>query len=243
MYIKSLLSSLLLSTTIVGAISIPRQLDESHLVLFGVDGRTEVVDKAEFMAKYHANHTTPLAPASLMNQTSHAELASDLEKRGCKVATVITEYPDSYFLNWDVPMSPVVKAGELTTIISVTEGYSIADTITVTETTTLTLVKNFLEQALSFSYAWTWTTSITDAFTFYINPHKFGYIRVNAWTHRKSGHVEIGCIGTATHRVNYQSDIYTSKSYDHLAWVAGVISLCTGDSYPVHNCLGNGYVH
>lgn len=232
-----------MSTTIVGAISVPRHLDESHLVLFGVDGRTEVVDKAEFMAKYHANYTTPPALTSSTNHTSHAELASDLEKRGCKVASVITEYPDSNFLNWDVPMSSVVKAGKIRALVAVTAGYSIADAITVTETTTLTLVKDFLQQALAISYAKTWTSTYTAAYTYNVPPWQYGVVVSNPWTLRKSGHVDIGCIGTATHRVNYQSDIYTSKSYDSLSWVTGTISLCTSNSYPVKNCIGNGVTH
>ncbi|RAL65858.1 hypothetical protein DID88_005521 [Monilinia fructigena] len=239
MYITSILSTLLLSSSIVGAVSIPRNLDESHLVLFGDDGRTEVVDKADFLKKYHQEHPEDIA-GPIANGTQ--ELV-DLEKRGCKSYSIITQNKDQQFLNWDVPMSSVVKAGEKTSTVSVTQGYQISNSIAVSATASLTLIEDFLSASFGITTTKTWTSTYAAAYTYTVPEGKYGVVVSNPWTLRKSGHIDIGCIGQGGQRVTYQSDSYTSKAYDGLAWVTGSISLCTSNSYPVKNCIGNGYMH
>lgn len=62
----------------------------------------------------------------------------------------------------------------------------------------------------------------------------------NAWTNRQSGIVFQGVIGEDAQPSYYQADSFESKSFDSLAWVDGVISLCTGDEFPLKRCLGDG---
>ncbi|TEY81958.1 hypothetical protein BOTCAL_0030g00190 [Botryotinia calthae] len=250
MYITSLLSSLLLSSTVVAAATIPRNLDSSKIILFGEDGRTEVMDKAEFWKHHHASNST-VAPGPLTgyngtsrhNHTSGGHYASSaLSKRGCKSYSVITENPDQTFLNWDVPMSSVVKAGETTATVAVTEGYSIANAIAVSASATFTLIEDFLQTTYGITYTETWTSTYTAAYTYTVPAGKYGVVVSNPYTTRKSGHVDTGCIGVGGETDTYQADSYTSKAYGGLSWVSGTISLCTGDTYPVPQCNGDGTI-
>ncbi|KAF7890010.1 uncharacterized protein EAF02_002425 [Botrytis sinoallii] len=245
MYITSLLSSLLLSSTIVGAATIPRNLDESKIILFGENGRTEVMDKAEFWKHHHGSNITQ-SPGPLVgyNGTSGGHFASSaLDKRGCKSATVIRENPDQKFLNWDVPMSSVVKAGTTTATVAVTEGYSIANAISVSAGATFTLVENFLQTSYGITYTETWTSTYTASYTYTVPAGKYGAVVSNPYTLRKSGYIDIGCIGAAAETDTYQADSYTSQAYGGLSWVSGTISLCTGDTYPLPACIGSGVIH
>lgn len=245
MYITSLLSSLLLSSTIVGAVSIPRTLDESKIILFGEDGRTEVWDKADFWAHHHGgNNTISPGPLPVYNTTSTNVTASpELEKRGCKTYSIITENADQTFLNWDVPMSSVVKAGTNTVTVAVTAGYQIANAIAVSATVSETLVKDFLTVAYGITYTQTWTSTYAAAYTYTVPVGKYGAVVSNPYTLRKSGHVDIGCVGTQNERTTYQADSYSSKAYGGLSWVSGTISLCVGDSYPLNACIGSGKLY
>ncbi|KAF7933895.1 uncharacterized protein EAE98_003604 [Botrytis deweyae] len=250
MYITSLLSSLLLSSTIVGAATIPRNLDESKIILFGENGRTEVMDKAEFWKHHHGSNITqspgPLVGhngTSASNTTSGGHFASSALDKRCKTATVIRENPDQTFLNWDVPMSSVVKAGTTTATVAVTEGYSIANSISVTAGATFTLVKDFLQTNYGITYTETWTSTYTAAYTYTVPAGKYGAVVSNPYTLRKSGYVDSGCVGAAAETSTYQADSYTSQAYGGLSWVSGTISLCTGDTYPLPECTGSGVIH
>ncbi|ESZ98489.1 hypothetical protein SBOR_1151 [Sclerotinia borealis F-4128] len=243
MFIKSLLSSLLLSSTIVGAASIPRTLDSSKLILLGLNGRTEVVDKAGFWAHHHANNTQAPGRLPAYNETSNFNRSSPVSKRDCKSHSVITENPDTTFVNWDVAMSSVVKAGETTSTVAVTEGYTIANSLAVSATAAATLVKDFLTVTYGITYTESWTSTFTAAYTYTVPAGKYAVVVSNPYTTRKSGHVDIGCIGTATETATYQADSYQSKAFGGLSWVLGTISLCTGDSYPVHACVGSDLLY
>ncbi|TGO33980.1 hypothetical protein BHYA_0218g00130 [Botrytis hyacinthi] len=244
MYITSLLSSLLLSSTIVGAATIPHDLDESKIILFGEDGRTEVMDKAEFWKHHHGFNITQ-APGPLVgyNGTSGHSPSSSLAKRDCKSGTVVRENPDQTFLNWDVPMSSVVKAGATTATVAVTEGYSISNSIGVSAGASLTLVEDFLSTSYDISYTQTWTSTYAAAYTYTVPAGKYGAVVSNPYTLRKSGYVDSGCIGDPSETDTYQADSYSSQAYGGLSWVSGTISLCTGDTYPLPACIGSGVIH
>ncbi|TGO16293.1 hypothetical protein BTUL_0030g00730 [Botrytis tulipae] len=252
MYITSLLSSLLLSSTIVGAATIPRNLDESKIILFGENGRTEVMDKAEFWKHHHHHrHNITQAPGpivgyngtSFFNGTSGHYPSSSLAKRGCKTATVVRENPDETFLNWDVPMSSVVKAGSTTSTVAVTQGYSIANAISVSASASFTLIEDFLTTSFGISYTETWTSTYTAAYTYTVPAGKYGAVVSNPYTLRKSGYIDSGCVGNPSETDTYQADSYSSQAYGGLSWVSGTISLCTGDTYPLPRCLGGGVIN
>lgn len=136
-------------------------------------------------------------------------------------------------------MSQVVKGNTDSTSVSVTEGFTIGNSLTVSESIGAT-VEGFLSSTFSISYTETWSSFFAAAYTFSVPEGKFGAVVSNPSTTRRSGHVDIGCVGVQGERYDFTSDSYSSKSYDALAWVDGVISLCTGDSFPLPRCLGEG---
>ncbi|KAF7898153.1 hypothetical protein EAF00_004599 [Botryotinia globosa] len=248
MYITSLLSSLLLSSTIVGAATIPH-LDASKVILLGDNGRTEVMDKAEFWKHHHGFNITqgpgPLVGyngTSSINRTSGHYPSSSLAKRGCKTGTVIRENPDENFLNWDVPMSSVVKAGSTTSLVAVTEGYSITNSLSINAGVAAT-IEAFLQISYGITYTETWSSTYAAAYTYTVPAGKYGVVVSNPYTLRKSGYIDNGCIGAPGQTDYYQADSYTSQAYGGLSWVSGTISLCTGDSYPLPACVGSGLIY
>jgi hypothetical protein len=101
-------------------------------------------------------------------------------------------------------------------------------------------VDAFLSTTFSISYTETWSSSYAAAYTFSIPTGKYGAVVSNPSTTRHSGYVDIGCIAEGATRTTFMADSYSSKSYDSLAWVDGVIQLCTGDTFPLPRCTGDG---
>jgi hypothetical protein len=223
-------------------------LTANNVIVFGADGRTEVwpKEKYEWLASIDSGafELTAAAPPTL--PTTHHTKASNsslLHDRSCSYLNIVQENPDSTFLNWDTPMTSVVHATGVTNTLAITSGFMIADAVAVTNTATLTLVKDFLTAAYAVQYTTTWTTSTTTAYTYVLEPGNYGAIVTNARTLRRSGTVYSGCIGDASSYSSYTADSYFSQSQGGMAWIQGVISLCNGTEYPLPYCVGNGYLY
>jgi hypothetical protein len=142
------------------------------------------------------------------------------------VSTATTEHSD--------------KTSGAPTTISISTGYSITNSISVSQGASFTLVKDFLSATMSIDYSTSWQTSQTQQFSAAVPEGKYGAFVTNAWTNRESGHVWEGTIGGEGSLTYYQADSFESKSYGDLSWVDGVISLCTGDTFPLPRCVGEG---
>lgn len=218
---------------------VPRMLGPNDLILWNNEGEMAVVNKDEYFANNtleatQVSHSTLPAPA----ESPKNETAPNDRKR-CEKNTIITMSPEQKFLNWDVAMSSVVKAGTLTTLVAVTEGYSISDSLSVSAGAIITPVKDFLQLTLTLTYTTTWTSTMAAAYTYGVPPGMYGVVVSNPLVRRVSGFVDTGCIGAST-RSTFQGDSYSSKAYGGLSWVDGTISLCTSATYPVPMCLGGG---
>jgi hypothetical protein len=247
---SKILTTLLYGATLVSAASLPhRMLTEDDVILYGRDGRVEVMKRSNYSIIaatdnpfYNADDAPP-ANATIYKATSSAT-SDGLPTRAlgarCSTETVFTMNPVETFLNWDVLMSQVVKANTAGTTVSVTAGFSIANSISVSESATLSTVDAFLSTTFSISYTETWSSSYAAAYTFSIPTGKYGAVVSNPSTTRHSGYVDIGCIAEGATRTTFMADSYSSKSYDSLAWVDGVIQLCTGDTFPLPRCTGDG---
>ncbi|KAG9228705.1 hypothetical protein BJ875DRAFT_525668 [Amylocarpus encephaloides] len=238
MYVSSLVS-LLFGGILASAVAV---------IVWGKSGRQEVWPKADWdrytaigSGAFILTAATPLNDSSLTSNTTSSP--SKKSKRDCDGKTVIWENPTEYFVNWDVPMSSVVSADGITSSVSVSQGYSVANSVSVTSNTQVTLVKDFLQSSLLIAYARIWTTSYNAAYTYSIQPGKKGVIVSNPYTRRESGHVYSGCIGDPTGNDYYQADSYNSQSYGGMDWIEGVIHLCTGDAYPLPMCTGSGLIY
>ncbi|KAH6694819.1 hypothetical protein BKA61DRAFT_683515 [Leptodontidium sp. MPI-SDFR-AT-0119] len=228
---------------LVSAAAVPkRTLSPDEVIVYG-SGRVEIMNKTAYAALQ--SNTMIGAPApihpSLLDGSKPANTSSSapaLHKR-CDDITVFTPSPVQTFLGWDVLMSSVIHATGETATVAVTEGYSIANTVTVTAGLSAAIPQTFLTASFGISYAETWTSTYSASYTFGIPDGKYGAIVSNPYTTRHSGFVDTGCVGSAT-RAYYQGDSYSSKASGGLSWVDGTISLCTGDEFPLKKCLGEG---
>ncbi|RKF64497.1 putative celp0028 effector like protein [Erysiphe neolycopersici] len=220
--------------------NIQREITAEELILTGPNGRIEVVSRKEFMAR---NNTVPIATATqhYSNFTSleDKESSSAFEKR-CQKQTVFTMNPVETFLNWDVPMSPVVLAPPNDTVaVNIDNGFSISEKLTVSGGDKIPIVKDFLLGALSIKYQRSWSTESSVKYFFMLPPGKVGAIVSNPLTIRHSGWMDTGCIGNSK-RTQFSGDSYREMVFNQMPWVEGVIGLCIGDTFPLKRCLGNG---
>ncbi|PQE32841.1 celp0028 effector like protein [Rutstroemia sp. NJR-2017a WRK4] len=239
MQLLATLQLLLLGSSLAAAAAIPTELDEHSIILLGDDGRIEIANKTEYFAAVLATNPS-LGPIDIESFPASNASEPAVSKR-CKSTSIIRQKPDSHFLNWDVPMSSVVKAGSGGATVAVTAGYQIANAIGVSASAQLTVVKDFLSATYGITYTETWTSTYAAAYTFPIPAGKYGVVVSNPSTTRKSGYVDYGCIGQGS-TATYQADSYQSHAYGGLAWVTGTISLCTSSKYPVPRCLGGGSI-
>jgi murein DD-endopeptidase MepM/ murein hydrolase activator NlpD len=245
--IFNLLLAGVVSAAAVPAPLLPRTLTENDVIVWGKNGRIEVMNKTSYALlvstsspSFDLNAPTPSNTLIISTSAMNATQPSKVLEARCSKERLFTLNPATTFLNWDVPMSSIVHATTATTTIAVTQGYSIANSVSVGVSSQLTLIEDFLSTTFSIDYTQTWTSTYSAAYSFAVPEGKYAAVVSNPLTTRHSGHVDIGCIGVEGESIEFQADSYSSKSYDSLAWVDGVISLCTGDSYPLRRCLGAG---
>ncbi|KAL1655626.1 hypothetical protein SLS61_001647 [Didymella pomorum] len=226
------------SAALVAAAPAPITVGVDDVILYGKNGRFTMMKRDEFdeLKKLRESGVVPPMPSYLddslitlpANESAPSKPQGSLKKRA---TSLIIPNPHSRFLGWDVQTSQVVK---------VSTGYSITNSISVSQGATFTLVKDFLQASVSVDYSTSWQTTQTQAFSAAVPEGKYGAFVTNAWTNRESGNVWEGTIGGEGSLTYYQADSFESKSYGDMSWVDGVISLCTGDSFPLKRCLGDG---
>ncbi|KAL2068619.1 hypothetical protein VTL71DRAFT_14956 [Oculimacula yallundae] len=242
---SSILITIIMAAGLVSSATIPkRTLTADEIIVYGRD-RIEIMNKTTYAAlKYDTfiGRPAPIHP-SLLDSSDSLTTApnpsnSALHKR-CDEITVFHPNPVQTFLDWDVLMSSIIHATGSSATVSVTEGYSISNTVTATAGLSAAIPQTFLTASLGISYSETWTSTYSASYTFGVPDGKYGAIVSNPLTTRHSGMVDTGCVGEAT-RAYYQGDSYTSKASGGLSWVDGTISLCLGDEFPLKRCLGEG---
>lgn len=240
--------SLTLAALSTVAIAVPAtiQLRADDVVLYG-NGRYQIMKRSDFdeLEKYRTNGIVPPKPSYLDdtmyhgpgNDSTDPTAAAPIGKRDNSVTLIIPGAPNR-FLGWDVQMSEVVRGAPTT--VTVSSGYSISNTISVGVSSTFTLVKDFLQTSVSIDYSQSWTSTQTQSFSAPVPEGKYGAFVSNPWTNRQSGNVFQGVIGSDGSLSYYQADSFESKQFGSMNWVDGVISLCTGDAFPLPRCLGEG---
>ena len=231
------------SAALVVAAPAPVQLGEDDVVLYG-NGRYAMIKRSdlEVLEAARKSGVAPPKPGFLDDKLftvpakKNDSPAKPLTKRGGD--TIIIPNADSRFLGWDTLMSTVVKGAP--TDISVGAGYSVSNSISVGVSSQISLVKEFLSATVSTDYSRSWSSSQTQSFTAKVPEGKYGAFVSNAWTNRKSGKVFTGTIGGEGSTSTYQADSFDARGYGNLNWVDGVISLCTGNTFPLKRCLGQG---
>uniref|UniRef100_A0A0D2XF74 Uncharacterized protein n=1 Tax=Fusarium oxysporum (strain Fo5176) TaxID=660025 RepID=A0A0D2XF74_FUSOF len=154
---------------------------------------------------------------------------------------VIVPVKSVYFVDWDVQMSPVVCAvGDMD--ISVSSGYSVANTVGGSAGVDLTFVKDKLAGSLGINYSRTWTTQTSVITKATIKDGQCGVMITKPLTTRRSGRQFRGCIGSATEVGTWYADSRGEGSYNGITWIEGAISACAkpGSNPPLSRCNGQG---
>jgi len=223
-------------------------LRSDDVVLYG-QGRYQIMKRTDLseLEDLRKNNIVPPMPGYLDEKLFHGPgdaaptniTTSDPPiNRRFSSNTLIIRNPASRFLGWDIQMSEVVQGAP--TGITISSGYDISNSVSVGSSATFSLVKDFLEASVSIDYTTSWSSSQSQQFSAEVPAGKYGAFVSNPWTNRESGNVFKGVIGSEGSLTYYQGDSFDAKSFGQLAWVDGIISLCTGDAFPLPRCLGEG---
>ncbi|KAI6756105.1 hypothetical protein HG530_011841 [Fusarium avenaceum] len=163
-----------------------------------------------------------------------------LQRRDCEKSTEIQVLSEKEFLNWDVAMSPIISSlGGAKATVSVTDGFTVANSLKVGVGFSIPLIKDILTGSLSIDYTETWTSSQQQSLSFVVPDEHHGIIVSQPYVRRVQGRVIDGCTDEPD-KSEFISDSYESQSYGDLQWVKGIIRLCSSKTYPIPYCNGEG---
>ncbi|KAI9046518.1 hypothetical protein LZ554_009265 [Drepanopeziza brunnea f. sp. 'monogermtubi'] len=247
MLTSSLLSIVMVAGLVIASPftqKVKRTLAHDEVLVYG-QGNARVIKRAEFddyLAEKDLLASPDALPADILTTRDVVNTSDSYRipvSPGCTEHVVFTPGPVQRFIGPDVPMSSVLRAEVADAFLAVSEGYSIANTFGATGTVEASTIIKGLSLALTVSFTKTWTTTYSSEFRFIVPEGIYAGVVSNPVTTRYTGSVDIGCIG-AQRRENWQADTYSDKGYGGLAWVEGIIGICTSTTYPVHKCIGEG---
>ncbi|KAH8898379.1 hypothetical protein GQ53DRAFT_742448 [Thozetella sp. PMI_491] len=226
-----------ISATPLGAGGIAtRNLAFDDVIVLGEDGSSTI------MKDYQYNQLkvrTEMGAQRAARAPVTAPSSSRRLARGCEESSEVQVLTDEKFLNWDVPLSSVVGAQGGASQVSITEGHSISNSLSVGASVTGSFLEQILSISYSIDYSETWESSSSLAYTFTVPDGQYGVIVSEPMVHRLTGNYLSGCTDSPTVEA-FTSDSYGSQSYGELSWVSGVIRLCNSTQYPVPFCVGDG---
>ncbi|KAF4974270.1 hypothetical protein FZEAL_8806 [Fusarium zealandicum] len=228
--IPSTLLSLISLFSVAQAAATKKILSPDDVIVLKTDGTSEVM-KATDLA------TLETAPPIASRVSSSKR---GLERRACQKSTEVQILSDKEFLNWDVAMSPVVSSlGGSSGTVSVSSGYSIANTLNVGVGFSVPLMEGILGVSMNVDYSQSWTSDQQQSMSFVVPDGHHGIIVSQPYVRRIQGRVLDGCTDNPD-KSDFTSDSYESQSYGNLEWVKGVIRLCSSETYPIPYCSGEG---
>ncbi|KAF9767765.1 hypothetical protein IL306_015022 [Fusarium sp. DS 682] len=226
--IPSTLLALISLVSVAQAAAAPKILASDDVIVLKTDGTSQVMKAADL----EALETAPAIKSKTPSKRN-------VERRGCE-STEVQVLSEKEFLNWDVPMSPVVSSldGSKATV-SVTSGFTISNSISVGASFGLTILKDILSSTLSIDYTESWSSSQQQSLSFQVPENHHGLIVSQPYVRRVQGNVLNGC-GDDIEKAEFTSDSYESQTYGNLEWVKGIIRLCSSETYPIPFCNGEG---
>lgn len=222
----------------------PRALNFDEVAVLGVDGRMVIMNEAEYSQLEASYHTTLEAAPQVVKRQLESRPASPKLHGRCEESTETQVTSDTTFVNWDVAMSPVVGAQGGATTVGVTEGYSVANELSIQLGGTMKMIaKAILKSAQAYKEInsdTTWTSTQTSTLTFQIPEGQYGLVVSQPLVRRIQGNILSGCTDAWANET-FTLDSYTPVSYGALSWVQGVIRICNSTAYPVPYCIGAGF--
>ncbi|EOA85683.1 hypothetical protein ACJQWK_10481 [Exserohilum turcicum] len=217
------------------------------VVLHG-NGRIQVMKRSEFkglFGDYHAilaNQTRHDA-----NKVEHTEAQLNELKRNAKTKrddrVILIPGRTDKFLDYDVQMSQIVKGIAGTgTRITIASGYSITNSLSINGGAEFNFVEDFFSASVDLTMTWETTSTQSQSLFADVPPGKFGCWVSNPLNTRTYLNIWKGQIGSPGSLQEVYVNKFTSRQYENLAWVDGLLQLCIGDQSPLPRCLGTGFL-
>ncbi|KAK2053103.1 hypothetical protein LY76DRAFT_668618 [Colletotrichum caudatum] len=225
----------------------PRMLNVDDVVLLSPDGNSRVMKAADYdaleraAAMAHAPASAPLSPRGATTSSSSSTSRITRRRRGCEQSSELQTLSETTFVDWDVPMSPVVQAvGDNKAVVSIAPGYSVSNSLKIRARLRVRLEGIIHRIGRDMAWGTTWTTTEENTYRYTMTGGLYGIIVSQPYVRRVEGVLLSGC--TDSPDVDpFEYDSYSNHTYGHLQWVTGVIRLCVNETYPIPFCVGQGF--
>ncbi|KIL85450.1 hypothetical protein FAVG1_11407 [Fusarium avenaceum] len=222
-------------------------LKTDEVILYG-EGRMEVVHKSvyhELIQSQSISEDIPVAPEKFPVTTPavgspRPDNGSLDERDECDLTTAVITDRSQTFVDWDVQMSPVIIGTGKGITVSVTSGFSVANSIGVSASGDWAAVKDKLGLSFGIDYSRTWTSSALINIGATVEDGFSGVMITKPIKTRKYGRVLKGCLGSQKESGTFTADSYEEKEYAGIKWVSGAITLCAKKEFPLSRCTGSG---
>lgn len=206
------------------------------LLFIREDGNHQVMKKWEY--KIQADKKE-VQRRKTLSKTPRDPVPSPSIKRRCDESEEVQIISDSELQGDDVIMSPIVaNTGSSMAIVAVAEGYSVANAIEIGTSVSAAFYET-VTVSLTVYTGFSWTTTETQTFSYYVPPGQYGVIITNPLIRRIVGNSISGCTDSPAIEP-FKIDSHTSATYGNLEWVEGAITLCNSSFYPIPYCVGSG---
>ncbi|TQN66220.1 hypothetical protein CSHISOI_09280, partial [Colletotrichum shisoi] len=230
---STFLAALGLAAAVLSAPNRPRMLSADDVILLGHDGTPRIMKAAA----YEALDTAAAAPVSLSSYNTTTTTPA-LARRDCEKSTEIQVTSDESFLDWDVAISPVASSrGNSAATIGVSAGVELGNSLAIGSEITIGI--DAVSVSLGVGLDVSWSTSLEASLEYEVPDGLYGVIVSQPYVRRVAGDVLDGCTDFPR-RTPFVADAYESQNYGALAWVKGVIRLCSSETYPIPYCIGQG---
>ncbi|KAJ5742749.1 uncharacterized protein N7511_011150 [Penicillium nucicola] len=216
-------------------------LQPGEIILYG-EGRMEVVHESVYN-ELIASQALSEHPGDFTDavETTSAHSTSKLHTRdSCDLITAVITDRTQTFVDWDVQMSPVVIGTGNGMDVSVSSGYTVGNSISVSVGLDLNLIKEKLGGSAGIDYTRTWSTQTVITVKGTVANGYSGVMITKPIKTRKSGRVLKGCLGSQTQTGTFSADSYEDGSYSGVKWVSGAITMCSKKEFPLSRCTGSG---
>ncbi|KAH7246683.1 hypothetical protein BKA59DRAFT_528638 [Fusarium tricinctum] len=223
-------------------------LKSDEVILYG-EGRMEVVHQSvyhQLIQSKHISEDIPALPEKFPVATPavgspRSDNSSLSQRDECDLTTAVITDRSETFVDWDVQMSPVIiGTGSKGITVTVTSGFSVANSVSVSASGDWTAVKDKLGLSFGIDYTRTWTSSAAINIGATVEDGFSGVMVTKPIKTRKYGRVLKGCLGSQKESGTFTADSFEEKEYAGIKWVSGAITLCAKKEFPLSRCTGSG---
>ncbi|OLN97792.1 hypothetical protein CCHL11_02516 [Colletotrichum chlorophyti] len=217
-------------------------LEHDDVIMYGVNGEYKIIKEAEFNSLTTAGILTYGGDDKVEARDLSETIAEIEARQNCPgLNSEFTTTSTADFLDWDVQISPVVGAQQAPVTLTVSRGYSIANTIQIGGN--IGLSYKYISGQIGVDVSRTWTTTDTTLIAYTVPQGNYGVIISQPWTHRIYGDIYTSCTTDNWKKTSFMASSHKSASYGNLNWVTGVFRMCANKKYPIPFCNGKGSHH